>query len=352
MAVKFLVGTAERYAQLKEAGSLNAESFYRISGTNDMYIGTRKLTSEEDVEKALKSIGTLTDLKTTEKSNLVAALNEIKDALDAAKTAVDAAQKDVDALEAKVGTVPENKTVVQMISEAITAATYDDTAVKASIKANTDAITVLNGNGEGSVSKQVADAVTAIVADAPEAYDTLKEISDWISNHADDAAAMNSQIQTNKNDIAGLKTLIGTLPEGAASATIVGYIAEAIGVSKTELTSAIATAKSEAITAAKNYTDGLAKNYATAAQGAKADTAVQKVETGEANGQIKVDGVAVPVAGLKSAAYLESSAFDAAGAASAVLGKASDNKDANTVYGAKAYADAKVAAVALVWETM
>lgn len=176
-------------------------------------------------------------------------------AIQAAKDAADAAQADVDALEAKVGTVPEDKTVVQMISEAITAATYDDTAVKASIKANTDAITVLNGDGEGSVSKQVADAVASIVADAPEAYNTLKEISDWISSHANDAAAMNSQINTNKTDIAGLKALVGTLPEGAASTTIVEYIAEAIGASSTDLTSAIATAKSEAISSAKSYTD-------------------------------------------------------------------------------------------------
>lgn len=351
MAVKFLVGTAERYAQLKEAHSINPETFYRISGTNDMYIGERKLTSEEDVQNALKYIGTLTNLKTTEKSNLVAALNEIKVSLDAAKRAADAAQADVDALEAKVGTVEDGKTVVQMIADAITEARYDDTAVKASIKANTDAITVLNGDGEGSVSKQVADAVASIVADAPEAYDTLKEISDWISNHANDATAMNSQINKNKTDIASLKTLIGTLPESAASTTIVGYIAEAINASKTDLTSAIATAKSEAIDAAKKYADGLASNYATAAQGKKADSAVQEVTTGEANGQIKVDGKAVSVAGLKSAAYAESSAFDVAGAANKVLGTASDNKDANTVYGAKAYADAKIAAT-LVWETM
>ena len=83
----------------------------------------------------------------------------------------------------------------------------------------------------------------------------MKEISDWISSHADDAAAMNSQINTNKTDIAGLKTLIGTLPESAASTTIVEYIAEAIGASSTDLTSAIATAKNEAIASAKTYTD-------------------------------------------------------------------------------------------------
>lgn len=159
-----------------------------------------------------------------------AAEEAAKAAGDAAQSAAEAAQVDVDALEAKVGTVPADKTVVQMIADAQTAATYDDTALKARVKANEDAITVLNGDEtkEGSVKKQVADAVAQIVADAPEAYDTLKEISDWISNHASDAATMNSQITTNKNDIAALEALVGTLPEGITATTVVGYIQEAI----------------------------------------------------------------------------------------------------------------------------
>ena len=40
-----------------------------------------------------------------------------------------------------------------------------------------------------------------------------------------------------------------------------------------------------------------------------ADSAVQSVATGTANGTIKVDGTAVSVYGLKSAAYTESSAY-------------------------------------------
>jgi len=84
----------------------------------------------------------------------------------------------------------------------------------------------LNGTGDGSVKKAVSDAVAKIVAEAPEAYDTLKEISDWITNHTSDAATMNSQINTNKTDIANLKTLIGTLPDTATSKDIVSYIAE------------------------------------------------------------------------------------------------------------------------------
>jgi len=97
------------------------------------------------------------------------------------------------------------------IATDIEAGKYDDSALKTKVTANENAIAVLNGEGEGSVKKQVNDAVAKIVADAPEAYDTLKEISDWISSHAESASAMNSQINTNKTDIATLQTKIKSL---------------------------------------------------------------------------------------------------------------------------------------------
>ena len=89
----------------------------------------------------------------------------------------------------------------------------DKTALEGKITENKNAIAVLNGDGEGSVSKQVADAVAGIVADAPEAYDTLKEISDWISSHAESAATMNSQINANKEAIAANKKAIDAFTE-------------------------------------------------------------------------------------------------------------------------------------------
>ena len=150
-------------------------------------------------------------------------------AIAAAKKAGDDAQADVDALAGKVGTVPESKTVVQMIADAQAAATYDDTALKGRVTATETAINTLNGTGAGSVKKQVADAVAGIVADAPEAYDTLKEISDWISTHASDASAMNSQINTNK---AAIDTLNGT---GA------GSVSKAVADAKSEVQASINT---------------------------------------------------------------------------------------------------------------
>ena len=82
-----------------------------------------------------------------------------------------------------VGTIPADataKNVVDYIKEVVTAGAYDDKQIKADIAANKGAIDTLNGTGDGSVKKAVSDAVAKIVAEAPEAYDTLKEISDWI----------------------------------------------------------------------------------------------------------------------------------------------------------------------------
>ncbi len=71
------------------------------------------------------------------------------------------------------------------------------------------------------------------------------------------------------------------------------------------------------------------------------------VAEGATDGTIAVNGADVAVHGLGSAAYADTTAFDAAGSAAAasaaavstVVGTASDNSGATTVYGAKAYAD-------------
>lgn len=72
----------------------------------------------------------------------------------------------------------------------------------AAIKANADAIEVLNGTGEGSVSKQVSDAIAGVVASAPEAFDTLKEIADYIAGDKTNAAELLNKVNANTEAIA------------------------------------------------------------------------------------------------------------------------------------------------------
>lgn len=228
------------------------------------------------------------------------------------------------------------------LRQEITASGYDDTALSGRVTANEKAIETLNGTGAGSVTKTVANAIAAIVAEAPESFDTLKEIADWISGHEQDATGMNTSIKANKSAIDALVALVGQLPEGEDSKTIIDYIDKKVGA--VDFSEAIATAKQEAIAAAatdattkagqaltdaKAYADGLAKNYATAAQGKKADSAVQKtdVETGTANGTIAVQGTDVAVKGLGSAAFTPATDYEKAGAVAALeAGQVATNK--------------------------
>lgn len=73
------------------------------------------------------------------------------------------------------------------------------------------------------------------------------------------------------------------------------------------------------------------------------------VAEGATNGTVAVNGSDVAVHGLGSAAYTASTAYDAAGSAatakSEVIGESTDTSSANTIYGAKAYADASTASV-------
>ena len=55
----------------------------------------------------------------------------------------------------------------------------------------------------GQITAEVTAKIAEIVANAPEDLDTLKEIADWISAHANDASAMNTAILANTEAING-----------------------------------------------------------------------------------------------------------------------------------------------------
>ena len=72
---------------------------------------------------------------------------------------------------------------------------------------DTDVATALTPYAKSAdVTKEITNKVAEIVADAPEDFNTLKEMSDWISNHENDASAMNSAISDNKTAITALQT--------------------------------------------------------------------------------------------------------------------------------------------------
>lgn len=112
----------------------------------------------------------------------------------------------------KVSWVKPDTTTVEGLSTSIeslkTTVGDENSGLVKQVAENKAAIDTLNGdkNVSGSVAYQIAQ----IVAGADESFDTLKEIAEWITTHKTDAATMNAQINTNKDDIASLKTLVGS----------------------------------------------------------------------------------------------------------------------------------------------
>ena len=112
----------------------------------------------------------------------------------------------------KVSWVKPDTTTVEGLSTAIeslkTTVGDENSGLVKQVAENKAAIDTLNGDKTitGSVAYQIAQTV----AGADESFDTLKEIAEWITTHKTDAATMNAQINTNKDDIASLKTLVGS----------------------------------------------------------------------------------------------------------------------------------------------
>lgn len=229
------------------------------------------------------------------------------------------------------------------------------------VTANTSAISTLNGAGEGSVSKAVSDAIASEVERADAAYDTkgsAASVKTTVDNYTVNGLKVSTNPTLSGDNVAlssnysvadsytapaigdKVDVAISKLAKGIADASASGVISfggqtGAITVDTTNSTNgAVKFAMSgKNLTGTVNglksaaYTESSA--YATAAQGAKADTALQKssITSGSANGTIAVGGSDVAVKGLGSAAYTEASAYDTKGSAASA--------EAN----AKAYAD-------------
>lgn len=133
----------------------------------------------------------------------------------------------------KVSWLKPDTTTVEGLSTAIaslkTVVGDDKSGLVKQVADNKAAIDTLNGGKtvEGSVAYQIAQ----IVADAPEAYDTLKEIATWITTHADDASAMNANIAQNASDIEALEALVGNT---AVATQIANAISEALKDGETD----------------------------------------------------------------------------------------------------------------------
>lgn len=205
-------------------------------------------------------------------------------AIAAAKKAGDDAQSSVDALSDKVGAVTDGKTVVEMIADAQTAATYDDTAVKASIKANADAITTLNGASTvtGSVDQKVASAINDFATKVSEdgTVNTFKELIDYAATHQGEYSTLSGEVQKNTTAIA---TLNG---KDTVAGSVAKTVKDAVDAAQTTLQGNI-DGKVDKVTGKGLSTNDYTNDEKTKLEGIAEGAQVNVIET------VKVNGVAL-----------------------------------------------------------
>lgn len=186
-------------------------------------------------------------------------------------------------------------------------------ALEVRVKANEDAIDVLKGEGEGSVKKAVANGIAEVVAGAHEDFDTLKEVADWIANDTTGAASMQNAIATLNGDVTKEGSVAKQVSDAVTAEALIARAAEqanaaAIVTNRQEI-EAIITENERVIAEALTNIDTRTQDLE--AKKDVIDNALQAsdITVGSANGTISVKGSNIAVKGLGSAAYTEAIAY-------------------------------------------
>lgn len=184
-----------------------------------------------------------------------------------------------------------------------------DDALAARVSKNETSISILNGTAEteGSVKYEITQVLGAYLTDDPTKINMLSELVEWANTHAAEVLTINTNITANATAIKAINELLGTaLPETAAASNVIDYIAEVVAAERTRAEAA-ENALGERIAAVESKTTKLGtaaeknvEDFATAEQGALAESAVQTVVSGD-NGYVAVDNNPVKVYELPAA---------------------------------------------------
>ena len=214
-----------------------------VDASNEALIGTAEDASSADTIYGAKKYA-------DEKAAAAQSAAEATAAGDATSK-VNAAKEEIkgttDALAGRIKAVEDD----YLTSADKTEITDAASALEGRVAANEGAIATLNGEGEGSVKKQVADAIANVVAGAPEDFDTLKEVADWIGSDTTGAAQMQADIATLKG---------GDTVEGSVAKKVKDAVA-----AEAEIARAAEKANADAIDAAEGRLDAIEADYLKAA---------------------------------------------------------------------------------------
>lgn len=291
--VRFLRGLSAAF----NPETANNKTFYYLEDKDQLYLGKQLLSNTPEVEALKKELGTY---KTNNDARVKTVEDHIgpMDAFNEVGATVSAA---IVKLAADIKTA-QGAGVVTVSTETTT----EGMSKSYTFTQNGKQITVIDIPKDMVVSG--GEVVKDPAGQAPGTYICLT-----LANAAQDKIYINVaglvDIYTAAEDATEIQLTFGGTNGYEVSATLVDG-----GVSTAKIAEgAVTTAK----IADKNVTKAKLEQAVQDSLG-KADTAVQTVAEGTANGEILVDGAAVKVHGLGSAAYQNSNAFDGAGTAADV----------------------------------
>ena len=324
-------------------------------------------------------------------------------AINAAQDAADAAQGDVDALETYVGTIPSGATATDVVGYAEEVAdavgdeldALDQSLAVVAKSGEADDVTYDNTTSgltatdvQAAIDEVVGGLGTAAAADIATTAIQEESTDDGLVSAAQVASFVATEIaglegamhfrgvitrQSGETDAQAIARVItdpeagdvvvmsdnakeyiydgtawsevGDETEFVKKTTTIAGVDLQDNITKTELLTALNVADGAQV----NVIESVKVNGSALTPDANKAVNVTVAE-GATNGTVAVNGSDVAVHGLGSAAYENTSAFDASGAAatakSEVIGTSGDAASANTIYGAKAYADASTEGIA------
>lgn len=216
--VKFVRGTPAQWAALTEKDSNTLYFISEKQGTTGLlYLGSKLIAGNES--GSISSINDLSDVVISEgiTTNSLLVYNgttaqwENKPISEVLASIVEGMTGATASTAGTAGLVPapaagdQNKFLKGDGTWAEVPGATDVSALQATVK------TLVGEDSDKSVRAIAAEEVAKIVGDAPEAYDTLTEIANWIQSHPDDVTALNNKITTIEGNVTLLQTTVGDL---------------------------------------------------------------------------------------------------------------------------------------------
>ena len=155
-----------------------------------------------ELKKVYANIGTLANLKTADKTALVAAINETVDSISAAQTTLNAYGTRLTAVEGKASTnatnIATNLASIKTLQTSLATAQADIKSLQSSIEAFSEIDDTATATDKTYSSSKIASEITAakqavkddLLGGAGAAYDTLKELADLITTNQDAIKAL------------------------------------------------------------------------------------------------------------------------------------------------------------------